>query len=253
MNGKPAIFLTAEWKHLVMLNYAADSDTIQALRELTPPGTELDSWNGKVLVSMVGFLFLNTRLLKIPVPFHRDFEEVNLRFYVRRKQNSEWRRGVVFVREIVPLRAVATLARLCYGEKYMATRMRHRVVPASIASSSGSVPIGSADYQWLHTGRFCSVSAKFSGIPELPAAGSEQEFITEHYWGYSGRIRRPTLEYEVEHPRWRVWNALEPVLDCDPATLYGPRFQNTLSAAPSSAFVAEGSPVSVRWGTPVRA
>ena len=253
MNGKPAIFLTAEWKHLVMLNYAADSDTIQALRELTPPGTELDSWNGKVLVSMVGFLFLNTRLLKIPVPFHRDFEEVNLRFYVRRKQNSEWRRGVVFVREIVPLRAVATLARLCYGEKYMATRMRHRVVPPSIVSSSGSVPIGSADYQWLHTGRFCSVSAKFSGIPELPAAGSEQEFITEHYWGYSGRIRRPTLEYEVEHPRWRVWNALEPVLDCDPATLYGPRFQNTLSAAPSSAFVAEGSPVSVRWGTPVRA
>jgi hypothetical protein len=251
MNGKPAIFLTAEWRYLVMLNYTASRDTVLALQELTPPGTELDSWNGKTLISIVGFLFLNTRLLKIPVPFHRNFEEVNLRFYVRRRHASEWRRGVVFVREIVPLRAVAALARLCYGEKYVATPMRHRVVPTADPSSPRLMEPGSANYQWIHRDRHCSVSANFSGTPQLPPPGSEEEFITEHYWGYSSRARRPSLEYEVEHPRWRVWSALDPVLDCDPKTLYGPRFEATLSAPLSSAFVAEGSPVSVRWGTPV--
>jgi uncharacterized protein YqjF (DUF2071 family) len=248
MNRKPALFLTANWRFLVMLNYLADSDTVSALKKLTPPGTELDSWNGKTLVSMVGFLFLDIRLLKIPVPFHRNFEEVNLRFYVRRKCGTEWRRGVVFVREIVPLPAVAAIARLCYGEKYVATRMRHQIVSPS-SGDSATLHLGRAEYHWFHQGRFCSLSAQFSGTPTFPEPGSEEEFITEHYWGYSARPNGPCTEYEVEHPRWRVWSALDPQLECDPKTLYGPSFHHTLSAPPSSAFVAEGSPVAVRWGT----
>ncbi|HEX8362069.1 MAG TPA: DUF2071 domain-containing protein, partial [Longimicrobium sp.] len=96
-NGLPGKFLAAEWRDLVMLNYEADP---AALRPLVPAGTELDAWGGTTYVSMVGFLFLRTRVLGIPIPFHQDFEEVNLRFYVRRRGPEGWRRGVVFVREI---------------------------------------------------------------------------------------------------------------------------------------------------------
>ena len=42
-------------------------------------------------VSLVGFMFKNTRLLNIPIPFHTDFEEVNLRFYVKHFDGNEWK------------------------------------------------------------------------------------------------------------------------------------------------------------------
>src|SRR5262245_60741200 len=119
-------FLTAEWRHLVMLNYEIDP---AALRARVPAGTELDSWNGKTFVSLVGFRVLRTRVLGVPVLFHRSsigkgisrtswgsFEEVNLRFYVRRRAPEGWRRGVVFVKEIVPKAAVAAVARWVYNE-----------------------------------------------------------------------------------------------------------------------------------------
>ena len=75
-------FLTAEWRYLVMLNYQIEPDL---LRPFLPQGTELDSWQGQTFVSIVGFNFLNTRLLGLPIPGHINFEELNLRFYVRRK------------------------------------------------------------------------------------------------------------------------------------------------------------------------
>ena len=78
----PRPFLTARWRYLAMLNYEVPPE---ALAPLVPAGTELDSWQGKTFVSVVGFLFLDTRVLGIAIPGHRDFEEVNLRFYVRRK------------------------------------------------------------------------------------------------------------------------------------------------------------------------
>ncbi len=77
----PAPFLTAEWRHLAMLNYEIDP---VILRPFVPSGTELDSWNGKTYVSIVGFLFLKTRVRGLAIPFHQNFEEINLRFYVRR-------------------------------------------------------------------------------------------------------------------------------------------------------------------------
>src|SRR6185295_4061969 len=110
-------FLTAEWRYLAMLNYEIDP---AVLSPLVPRGTELGRWNGKTFVSMVGFLFLNTRVMVLSIPFHCDFEEINLRCYVRHRAADGWRRGVVFVKEIVPRAAIAWTARWLYDENYVA-------------------------------------------------------------------------------------------------------------------------------------
>jgi uncharacterized protein YqjF (DUF2071 family) len=232
-------FLTARWRHLAMLNYEVPPEL---LAPLVPAGTELDSWRGKTFASIVGFLFLDTRVLGIAIPGHRNFEEVNLRFYVRRKAAEGWRRGVVFVKEIVPRLAIAGTARLLYGEKYVALPMRHSI--------TGDPARGGMDvmYGWRHQGRWNGIHARVEGSPEEALPGSEEEFITEHYWGYSSLRGGGCVEYQVEHPRWRVWNLLRPVLDCDVAALYGPQFAAHLAAEPSSAFLADGSEVVVRKG-----
>lgn len=231
-----AAFLTAEWRHLVMLNYEADP---RLLAPLVPRGVELDSWGGMHFVSVVGFLFLNTRLLGVPVPFHRNFEEVNLRFYVRRRAPEGWRRGVVFIREFVPRAAIASIARLVYNEPYLALPMRHTLTQGVALS---------ACYKWRTGGRWHQLSATTRGALQPTAPGSQEEFITEHYWGYTAQRDGSTVEYQVEHPRWPAWQVAECALDCDVAALYGPQFTACLGARPCSAFVAEGSPVTVRRG-----
>src|SRR5262245_30634025 len=118
------VFLTAEWRYLAMINYQVDPSILQAS---VPAGTELDQWRGRTFVSLVGFLFLKTRVLGLRIPFHENFEEINLRFYVRRRGAEGWRRGVVFIREIVPRQAIATAARIFYNENYAARRMSHRI------------------------------------------------------------------------------------------------------------------------------
>lgn len=235
----PQLFLTAHWRYLAMLNYAIDPAVLQPL---TPAGTELDTWNGKTFISMVGFLFLDTRVLGVSIPWHRHFEEVNLRFYVRRHDPQDgWRRGVVFVKEIVPRPAIAWTARLVYGERYVSLAMGHR-----LEEGAGQSP-ALVEYRWRHRGRWHRLGVRPTGEPQPIADGSEEEFITEHYWGYAGRHGR-TIEYQVEHPRWRVWPVSDAWLECDVAQLYGPQFAKALSAAPSSAFLAEGSAVQVRQG-----
>jgi uncharacterized protein YqjF (DUF2071 family) len=233
------VFLTAEWRWLVLLNYAVDPAVLQPR---LPAGVELDLWDGEALVSMVGFRFLRTRVGGISVPWHRDFTEVNLRFYVRRDSEGGWRRGVVFVKEIVPRPAIALVARALYGERYVALPMRHAI------AARAEPPRRAIDYAWRFGGRWHRLWATTHG-PAAPAeAGTEAEFITEHYWGYARR-HGATVEYQVEHPRWRVWSAAECGLDADVSALYGAGFAASLSGSPRSAFVADGSRVTVHRGT----
>jgi uncharacterized protein YqjF (DUF2071 family) len=236
-------FLTAEWRDLAMVNYEVDP---AILADLVPEGTEIDAWRGRTLVSMVGFRFLKTRVLGIPVPGHRDFDEVNLRFYVRRKAPEGWRRGVVFVKEIVPRPAIAWLARTLYNENYVALPMHH-----DVAAWDGA-PERRVRYEWFHTSRWCKLEVIAIGAPELPHPESEEVFITEHYWGYAKQNCAPTQEYQVEHAQWRVSRGKDAVLSCDVGALYGPRFSEFLNRAPTSAFVADGSPVLVRKGVALR-
>jgi len=228
----PAAFLSAEWRWLAMVNYAVDP---AALRPYVPAGTELDVFRGRTYVSLVGFLFLNTKLWGLPVPFHRNFEEVNLRFYVRRKAEGEWRRGVVFIREIVPRRAIAWTARAFYGERYAAAPMRHTIEGDRFC------------YGWRMAGRWNRLAVTRTGAPRPAAEGSEEQFITEHYWGYAARRGGGSLEYRVEHATWNLWAAAEAEASVAAAGIYGPAFAEALSGKPASAFLAEGSRVKVLW------
>ncbi len=217
-----------------MLNYEVPP---HVLAPFVPNGVELDAFQGRTLASMVGFLFDETRVRGIPAPFHQRFEEVNLRFYVRRRRPEGWVRGVVFVKEIVPKFFVAAIANLVYHEKYEAMPMRHGVTAGRAAR-----------YEWRGGERWNSLSVTVAGEAALPEPGSEEEFITEHYWGYTAQPDGSTLEYQVTHPRWPVWRAVEWHFDADIAALYGEAFVPYLSVPPTSALLAEGSAVAVMDG-----
>ncbi len=239
---QPGAFLTAEWRWLLMLHHEVAPS---ALQPLVPPGTELDLHHGQCLVGLVAFRFLDTRLLGLPIPFHRNFEEVNLRFYVKRKAEGKWRRGVVFIRELVPRWAIATVARLAYGEPYSWCRMDSSLVdPASRSDAVGEVR-----YSWSGKPGSGALSATFSGAPFPLEPGSTEEFVAEHYFGYTPQRDDSTLEYEVEHPPWRAWTAASHSAEGEWDKLYGPAFAEALQAPAISALVAEGSGVTVRRPT----
>ena len=226
-------FLTANWRYLAMLNFVADPTV---LIPLLPKGTELDFHDGKTFVSVVGFLFLDTRIFGLPIPLHRDFEEVNLRYYVRQKNEHDCRRGVAFVRELVPKRAIAIIARAFYGEPYSALPMRH-----SVEHKEARVVV---EYQWQRARGWETLSMTATGEPQAAKKGGHEEFITEHYWGYTA-LTSGSSEYRVEHPVWKLWPAESFRFEADVALLYGQQFVGMLSAPPASAFIADGSPVSV--------
>jgi uncharacterized protein YqjF (DUF2071 family) len=231
-------FFTAQWRSLAMLNYRVDP---AMLRGLVPRGTELDQWQGETYLSLVGFAFLDTKVLGLPIPFHRNFPEINLRFYVRRVAGGEVRRGVVFIRELVPQAAIAWVARALYNEPYRTVAMRH-----STSHSDGSFE--SLSYGWRASGRWHRLTAAAGGQVRPSLTGSEEEFITEHHWGYTRQRDGGTIEYRVEHPRWSVATADQAALEGDPETTYGPEFGAILREPPTSAFVADGSAVAVYRG-----
>jgi uncharacterized protein YqjF (DUF2071 family) len=216
------VFISAEWRNLLMLNYE---------------GTEIDTFAGRTYLSLVGFRFLRTRLFGIcPVPFHSDFDEVNLRFYVQRREGVTARRGVVFIREIVPKWAVAQVAHVVFGENYSRFPMRHSVQDSAVGLA--------IEYQWQANHQWCRLYGQISGSPIQPGEGSLEQFITEHYWGYSSR-RRSCLEYEVAHAPWKVWRTSTAGFEGNGSSLYGHQLDQVLQDPPASAFVADGSCVSV--------
>jgi uncharacterized protein YqjF (DUF2071 family) len=236
------VFLTAEWQYLAMLNYRVSPEL---LLPYVPLGTELDLWQGAAYVSVVGFYFARTRLAGLPIPFHRNFEEVNLRFYVRREVGGETRRAVSFIKEFVPRLAIATLARLAYNEPYLAVPMRHAIDHTGAATDPPRVK-----YEWKAKSGWCAIALDAEGGGQPLQTGSEQEFIAQHYWGYTRQRDGGTIEYEVRHPAWNVWRARSAALTGDLSDLYPSEFLSALRGEPHSAFLAHGSAVSVH--TPVR-
>jgi uncharacterized protein len=235
-------FLSAEWRNLVLLNYEVDP---RILKPYLPAGTELDFFAGRTYISIVGFQFLSVRLFGLRIPYHTNFEEVNLRFYVRRHTEEGWRRGVVFIRELAPRWAVATAARLLYGENYLCVPMSHKIVGANTGAAD---PPSRVEYRWRLRGRPCHAAIDIAESANHPQPSSHEEFIIEHYWGYTALPRNGANEYLVAHRPWRIVPAASAELDCDPAALYGPQFAPFLDAAPTSAFWADGSPVRVYPG-----
>jgi uncharacterized protein YqjF (DUF2071 family) len=246
----PGRFLTARWRYLAMLNWRVDADLV---RPLAPRGTEIDFHEGETFVSVVGFLFLGTRVLTAPVPFHTNFEEVNLRFYVRREAGGEVRRGVTFVKEIVPRWAIARMARLFYNENYVALPMSHELRETAPGLTTrgkrlhgdDEIHLPRVEYRWRRGGAWEGLTAQAASEPRPLAEGSLEQFIAEHYWGYCAQRDGGSIEYRVEHPSWRVWSVSEATFNGDARSLYGPAFADVLSRPCDFAFLADGSAVAV--------
>jgi uncharacterized protein YqjF (DUF2071 family) len=233
-------FLTAQWRNLLMLTYAVDPT---ALIDRVPAGTTLDSWRGQALVSVIGFQFLETKILGAPIPFHQDFEEVNMRFYVRRGMDGGARHGVVFIREMVPRPVVGGMARLLYREPYLVVPMRSKVSPG---------PPPDVEYQWDATGDWCTLAADARGESQELVPGSLEEFVTVRHWGYNGEPGKTTLEYQVDHPRWRIWHVSSERVAYHPEPMCGHELARHLKD-PISALIADGSAVTVHWRTTISA
>ena len=227
-------FLKAEWRKLAMFNYVVDP---KILEPFVPPGTELDEFAGKCYMSLVGFMFQNTKLLGIKVPFHVDFEEVNLRFYVRRKEGGYWKRGVVFIKELVPKPAITFVANIIYKEHYETVRMDHQW------NKTDSVL--EVSYSWRKGGKrhFMQVVCESNPMPMIN--GSEEQFIAEHYWGYSKGLKGTAVEYEVKHPSWEIYPVQSINVDVNFEQNYGSQFALLNSLEPTSVLLAEGSTISV--------
>lgn len=226
-------FLTARWEDLILVNYEVDASL---LADRVPCGTSIDLMDGRCFVSLVAFMFRGTRVGGLPIFFHTDFEEVNLRFYVKREMGAEIRRGVVFIKEIVPRFAVAAVARFLYGEPYSAWKMRHRISGTSV------------QYEWVKGTSYNRLSVECGESIGVPEEGSHGEFIIEHYWGYTKRSERRTDEYKVEHPKWRLHRVSNPKIDVDFAATYGREFDFLSDQKPYSVLLAKGSEISVYKG-----
>ena len=232
-------FLTAQWLNLAMANYEVPP---AILLPYLPPKTELDTFNNVCYASLVAFRFFDTRVRGFAVPFHTNFEEINLRFYVRYQQNKEWRRGVVFIKEIVPRFAITFIANAFYQEKY-------QTMPtwSSVSQLPGSM---SVRYRWgrrLVNEIAIDASPQYQPITE----GSEEEFITEHYWGYAKQRNNTTKEYKVEHPRWNVYPVTGYHIVCDFEGLYGNAFSFLQQSQPLSVLLAQGSEITVYNGNKI--
>ncbi len=229
-------FLTARWSNLIMINYLLDAEILQSY---LPAGTELDLYKGKAVVSLVGFMFLDTRIFGCPIPGFRNFEEINLRFYVTRKEAGQIKRGVVFINETVPYAPVAWMANKLFKEHYTVVPTRHFWKQNDKEKH--------IEYRWMVSGKWNSFKVT-SSAEKLPiSSGSVEEFIFEHYYGYTRIDERQTEEYWIKHPRWLVHPVLDFFVDCDFERVYGPGFALLRQTAPDSVLLAEGSAIAVDW------
>ena len=227
-------FLKAEWNNLAMINYEVNPEILQ---KYVPKGTEIDFWNGKCYVSFIGFLFENVRVLSMKIPFHSDFEEVNLRFYVRRLENGVWKRGAVFISEIVPKHAITLVANTFYNEHYRTLPMKHTL---KVNENSREFI-----YQWKVNNSWNTIHVETNKDPVAIEPDSEAEFITEHYFGYTKINENATFEYQVTHPRWQQFEVTKNESVIDFEGVYGKEFAFIKDLKPTSVFLAIGSKITI--------
>ena len=229
-------FMTARWENLIMANYAIDPEI---LKPYIPNGVELDLFEGKAFVSLVGFLFRKSRIFGIPIPLLGSFEEINLRFYVKRKEGNQYKRGVVFINETVPYKPVAWLANKLYKEHYIAIPTKHRI---AVNQNEKEV-----EFQWKTPSQWNIIHVKASIFSGEMERGCLQEFIFEHYFGYTKISEYESQEYKINHPRWQVNEIKEYHIDCNFKEMYGDAFAKLENMEPEAVFIAEGSDISVDW------
>jgi len=233
-------FLDAQWRKLIMINYTVDP---AILKSYLPFETELDLWNDTCYISLIGFMFVETKVLGLKIPLHINFEEINLRFYVKYKHTDGVKRGVVFLKEIVPRPALTMVANLLYSEKYETLKTRHTWL---VEDDTLTVEYGWKKGEW----NSIKVIADKNPVDIVP--DSEEEFITEHFWGYTKINENMTSEYEVVHPRWQIYPVKEFEVNVDFNKVYGDNFAFLQDQKPLSVYLAEGSEILVKQGAKIK-
>jgi len=223
-------FLTARWHNLILANYAIPEEL---LRPHLPPGIEFDRRDGECWGSLVGFQFLKTRVLGLSWPGYRNFPEWNLRFYVKQGDT----RGVVFVREFVPQRLTAAMARLIYNEPYRAAKLTMTIEETETSLT--------AAYTVAWGGKMHALTCRGTKPSVVPPEDSTEQFFKEHSWGYGTGHLGKLIRYEVHHPKWAVYPVEQFDADVDWGLLYGPQWAAMNAAKPASVVLAAGSEVSV--------
>ena len=232
-----ALFLKANWDNIIMANYQIDPEI---LIPFLPNGVELDLYNGKCYISLVGFMFKNIKLFNIPIPILGNFEEINLRFYVKRtEENNIIKRGVVFINETIPYPVVAWVANKLYDEHYTVVPTKHEISTEEFSKK--------VKFEWLLSKRWNFIAVTTSTTSEKMKRNSLESFIYEHYFGYTKTTKNETVEYKLQHPSWKVSEVLEYQIDCDFEAMYGKSFSVLNQTEPEAVFIADGSLVGIEW------
>lgn len=227
-------FLRAEWNNLIIANYAVPKEL---LLPYVPFKTELDLFEGNAYVSLVGFMFLNTKVLGLSIPMHVNFEEVNFRFYIKYNDHGNWKSGVVFIKEIVPKMAVSFVANNLYSENYVTMSMKHFHIDNGENFEAG--------YEWKYKNKWNKISAITNKKSNKIIPGSCEKFFVDHYWGYSKYSDTKTHEYNVEHPVWETLKVVSYFIDCDFGSIYGDEFSFLNQEKPKSVLMTKGSEIRV--------
>ena len=230
------VFLKAKWENIIMVNYEIEPEL---LLPFLPKGVSLDLFDGKAYISLVGFMFKNTKLFNVPIPFFGSFEEINLRFYVTRKEGVVFKRGVVFINETIPYQLVAWMANKLYKEHYSVVPTKHQIL--------NNDKINQIKFEWLLQNKWNSIAVDFDSKTETMKTNSLEKFIYEHYYGYTKINNLQTEEYQLKHPSWNIHKVIDYKIDCDFEAMYGKSFSILNQMKPNSVFIAEGSDVSIYW------
>ena len=232
------VTISGEWRELAIVSWRVAPEL---LRPRLPAGTELDEWDGRSWLSLVGLRFLGLAVGGVPVPLHREFAQVNLRFYARRVVGDQVRRGAVFVRELVPRAAMAAVARLVMNEP-----MVHADVRAEVAHDAErpSRVLG-VTYTWESDPGRGRLHVDTDAEPMALERLSLEEFLSERCWGFTAQRDGGSTEYRVEHPRWSVYVSRDASVDGDLAATFPLDLARVMLARPDHAFVAEGSRVAI--------
>ena len=231
-----AIFLKANWENIIMANYVIDP---KILFPFLPKGVELDLFNSKCYISLVGFMFKDTKLFNIKIPYFGTFEEINLRFYVVRKEGDTVKRGVVFINETIPYPIVAWMANKLYNEKYTVVPTKHQI--------SGDGATKKVNFEWLLNKKWNSIYVEATTASKPMQTDSLEKFIYEHYYGYTKINENTSEEYKLQHPSWLVNKVEKYKINCDFKAMYGEAFSVLNDTDPSAVFIAEGSSVGIEW------
>ena len=231
-----AIFLKADWRNIIMVNYEIDSNL---LLPFLPKGVELDLYKGKSYISLVGFMFKNTKLFNIPIPKFGTFEEINLRFYVCRKEGNQIKRGVVFINETIPYKIVAWIANALYHENYTVVPTKHSITNDKISQK--------VTFQWKVNKNWNSIYVENSIQSNQMEPHSFEKFIYEHYYGYTKISKNKTEEYRLQHPIWKTHDVIDYKIECNFEAMYGKAFSCLNTIKPAAVFIAAGSSVAIEW------